>query len=101
MATGPATRRRARWVLGSAVLVAVLVAGAGGFWVWWRQAHQGQAMNVPDDDLISPFAPWPTPPPREAAPQGPPFVTSVSPNGRYFLDQYGRPLLLEGDSPGP
>jgi hypothetical protein len=54
----------------------------------------------PDDELISPFAPWPAPPPRqEAAPQGPPFLTSVSPDGRYFLDQYGKPLLVEGDSP--
>ena len=26
-------------------------------------------------------------------------MTSVSPSGRYFLDQYGRPLLLHGDSP--
>ena len=23
----------------------------------------------------------------------------MSANGRYFLDQYGRPLLLRGDSP--
>ena len=27
------------------------------------------------------------------------FATSVSANGRYFLDQYGKPLLLKGDSP--
>jgi Protein of unknown function (DUF4038)/Putative collagen-binding domain of a collagenase len=27
------------------------------------------------------------------------LVTSVSPDGRYFLDQYGKPLLLKGDSP--
>ncbi len=26
-------------------------------------------------------------------------MTSVSPSGRYFLDQYGRPILLHGDSP--
>jgi hypothetical protein len=26
-------------------------------------------------------------------------VSSVSPSGRYFLDQYGRPLLVKGDSP--
>ena len=26
-------------------------------------------------------------------------MTSVSPGGRYFLDQYGRPILLKGDSP--
>ena len=50
--------------------------------------------------VASPSAPLPTPAPgRQATPEGPPFVTSVSPNGRYFLDQYGRPLLLHGDSP--
>jgi hypothetical protein len=64
MATGPARRRRPQWVLGLALLAVVLAVGAGGSWGWWRQTHQGQAMNVPDDELISPFAPWPTPPPR-------------------------------------
>src|SRR5215216_3347146 len=77
MANRPVPRRRPRWFLGLTVL----------------------AMVVPDDKLISPFAPWPTPAPREAAPEEPPFVTSVSPDGRYFLDQHGRPLLLHGDSP--
>lgn len=48
----------------------------------------------------SPVVPWPTPPPSsEARPDGPPFVTSVSPDRRYFLDQYGSPILLQGDSP--
>lgn len=28
----------------------------------------------------------------------PPFLTSVSPNGRYALDQYGHPFLINGDS---
>ena len=55
-------------------------------------------MTIPGDDL-SPSAPWPTPARREAAREGPPFVTSVSPDGRYFLDQYGKPLLLHGNSP--
>ena len=27
------------------------------------------------------------------------FVTSISANGRYFLDQHGNPLLVRGDSP--
>ena len=27
------------------------------------------------------------------------FVTSVAPDGRYFLDQNGEPVLLKGDSP--
>ena len=45
-----------------------------------------------------PDTPWPAAPPR-AGPAGPPFVTSVSPNGRHFLDQYGQPILLKGDAP--
>jgi hypothetical protein len=32
-------------------------------------------------------------------PAGPPFVTAVSSNGRYFVDQYGDPILVRGDSP--
>ena len=28
-----------------------------------------------------------------------PFVTRTSSNGRYFLDQHGRPILVKGDSP--
>ncbi len=27
------------------------------------------------------------------------YVTTVSPNGRYFLDQNGAPILIKGDSP--
>src|SRR3954453_15166743 len=42
--------------------------------------------------------PWPSPTPR-AGVGGPPFVTSVSPDHRYFLDQYGEPILLKGDAP--
>lgn len=38
-------------------------------------------------------------PGRRARPQGPPFLTSVSPDGRHFLDQDGRPILVKGDSP--
>ena len=29
----------------------------------------------------------------------PRYVTSVSPNGRYFRDQAGDPILVKGDSP--
>ena len=99
MATGPATRRRPWWFLGLAVLVVVLVTGASGSWAAWRYYHQGQRMRIPGE-LASPLAPLPEPAPaKDARPKGPPYVTSVSPNGRYFLDQYGKPLLLAGDSP--
>lgn len=56
-------------------------------------------MSIPGT-ASSPLEPWPTPAPgSEARPEGPPFVTSVSPSRRYFLDQYGSPILLQGDSP--
>jgi uncharacterized protein DUF4038 len=100
MAPRPARRRRPWWFLGLAVLAVALVAGASGAFVRWRQADQGQAMRIPDDGRTSSFAPPPTSAPGgEARRQGRPFVTSVSPDGRYFLDQYGRPILVRGDSP--
>jgi hypothetical protein len=55
-------------------------------------------MRIPGE-VAGPFAPLPEPPLTRPAREGPPFATSVSANGRYFLDQYGRPLLLKGDSP--
>ena len=44
---------------------------------------------------------WPSPSPVAGSPAAgePPFVTGVSGDGRYFVDQYGRPLLVRGDSP--
>jgi Protein of unknown function (DUF4038)/Putative collagen-binding domain of a collagenase len=99
MAARPAVRRRPWWYLGLAFLAVVLVAGASGSWVLWRHFHQGQRMRIPGA-VAGPLAPLPEPTPgRDAARQGPPFATAVSPDGRHFLDQYGRPLLLHGDSP--
>ena len=94
----PARRRRRWWFLGLAVLAVVVVAGAGASWVVWRHYHQGQRMRIPGE-VAGPFAPLPEPPPDQAPRAGPPYLTSVSANGRYFLDQYGRPLLVKGDSP--
>src|SRR5690242_3915867 len=62
-----------------------------------RDRRQGQAMRIPGVRQDA-SAPWPTPS-VEARREGPPYVTYVSPNGRYFLDQYGKPLLVKGDSP--
>ena len=99
MAARPVWRRRPWWYLGLALLAVLLVTGASGSWVVWRHFHQGQRMRIPGA-VADPFAPLPRPAPaRRATPTGPPFVTSVSPGGRYFLDQYDRPLLLAGDSP--
>jgi hypothetical protein len=98
MAAGPAGPRRTWWFLGLAALLVVVMAGAGASWVVWRHVHQGQRMRIPGE-VASPFAPLPEPPPRQPAREGRPFATSVSANGRHFLDQYGRPLLLKGDSP--
>jgi Protein of unknown function (DUF4038)/Putative collagen-binding domain of a collagenase len=98
MAARPAGRRRTWWLLGLAALLVLVVAGAGASWAAWRYYYQGQRMRIPGE-VASPSAPLPEPPPRRPAREGPPFATSVSANGRYFLDQYGRPLLLKGDSP--
>jgi hypothetical protein len=84
--------------VGLTALAVVAVAGASASWVVWHHYFQGQRMRIPGE-VAGPFAPLPTPPPRQPAREGPPFVTSVSANGRYFLDQTGRPLLLMGDSP--
>src|SRR5919197_5435221 len=99
MALRSAMRRRPWLYLGVAVLVVAVVLGASGSWVVYRHFHQGQRMRIPGK-AVSPFAPFPRPAASsQAAPQGPPLVSSVSPSGRYFLDQYGRPLLVKGDSP--
>ncbi|WP_218822448.1 DUF4038 domain-containing protein [Geodermatophilus pulveris] len=43
-------------------------------------------------------APWPEATPRVGS-TGRPFVTSISPDRRFFLDQYGEPIRLKGDTP--
>lgn len=102
MATEPASRSRPRYLLRLGVValaLALVGAGATGSWIFLRHLHQGQAMSIDGRQDLS--APWPTAGPRGGAggPEGPPFVSSVSPSGRYFLDQYGKPLLVKGDSP--
>lgn len=42
-------------------------------------------------DSVDPAAPRTTGAPR--------YVTAVEPGGRYFVDQYGSPVLVRGDSP--
>lgn len=79
-----------------AVLLLALVAGTAVY-VHWRERPRGQAMPI-SGAAAEPTTPWPAAPPRSEA-TGPPYVTSVSPDGRHFLDQYGRPILLRGDAP--
>jgi hypothetical protein len=82
--------------LALALVVSVII----GSWLGWRNRHQGQAMSIGGGRQDA-TAPWPTPPvPGVEAERGqPPYVSAVSPSGRYFLDQYGKPLLVKGDSP--
>ncbi len=81
-------------VAAALVLVIALAAAAG--YVLWRRSHDGQAMSITGGDPGLPPRLRPT---AEARPSGPPFVTAVSDDGRYLVDQYGKPLLVRGDSP--
>jgi Protein of unknown function (DUF4038)/Putative collagen-binding domain of a collagenase len=93
-------RRRPGFILSVGVVVlALIMAGAGAAWLVRRHDHSGQAISI-DGGGFDATEPWPTPVPRVVAdPVGPPYVSSVSRNGRYFLDQYGKPFLVKGDSP--
>ena len=97
-APGQAGRRRSSraWTWGAVALALCLVAAAGA-WVVWRGREEAQAPGISGADGYD-ESPWPTVAPRAAA-EGPPFVTSVSPDGRHLLDQYGAPILIRGDAP--
>jgi Protein of unknown function (DUF4038)/Putative collagen-binding domain of a collagenase len=97
MAPRPERRRRPWWLLGLVLVVAL--AGTTGLWALRRNDREGHATRIPDDQPSGASTPLPTTAPRGAVPEGPRFATSVSRDGRYFLDQHGRPLLLHGDSP--
>jgi hypothetical protein len=99
MASGPALLRRFTHGRGlGALVVALILAGTGAIsFVWRTRRPSGQAMRI-DGDLPYADAPWPTAS-LKAKSGGHPYVTSVSPSGRYFLDQYGKPILVKGDSP--
>jgi hypothetical protein len=83
-----------------AMVLVLLIAGAGGSWALWRRSHSGQAIRIPTERSGDIPAPLPTPVPRRTAQPGePPFVAAVSDDGRHFLDQYQDPILVHGDSP--
>lgn len=98
MASGPTPRRRYPHIprLGGLALALVL-AGTRDVRILWGDRPQGQAMRIGGVRQDA-SAPWPTPS-VGAKREGPPYVTYASPSGRYFLDQYGKPLLVKGDSP--
>jgi hypothetical protein len=96
------TSARQKWVRPGVVALAVVLVMVmlAGSWLYWSNRQEGQGLSISADDPQGLRAPWPTVSPATGAkPEGPPFITSVSPNGRYFLDQYGKPLLVKGDSP--
>lgn len=77
------------------VMAAALAVGAIGSSALPRHTHE---VLLPDG--VPDTTPWPTTTRSTVPnPQGPPFVTAVSPDGRHFLDQYGQPILVHGDSP--
>lgn len=90
--------RRGRLFFWSALGLVALLVGAGT-WTAREWRRDGQSMSIPGVGEPSPGATVPTPGRRPAGAGDPPFVTSVSPTGRHFLDQFGRPLLIRGDSP--
>jgi len=83
-----------------ALALMVLVGGATGGWLLWQRLHDHQDITIAAERPGEVSAPWPTPSTsRTPRPGERRFVTSVSENGRYFVDQYGVPLLVQGDSP--
>jgi hypothetical protein len=98
---GTLVPRRRAYLLATvaAAIAATLVAAAVVHRILWDRSHQGQALRI-RDDRTDPDAAWPRPTttPR-AGGHGLPFISSVAPGGRYFLDQYGKPILVKGDAP--
>lgn len=88
---------RRRFLYVSAALVAVLVV-VGGVW-WLRGTGEGQGMSIPSSAPRDTSPALPAPTVSTVPRDGPPFVTSVSDDGRYFVDQSGSPLLVRGDAP--
>jgi Protein of unknown function (DUF4038)/Putative collagen-binding domain of a collagenase len=90
-------RRLLRWAIVALALVAVV---GSAVWVYERHVYDGQRIAITAQRPSDVSAPWPAPAPTVSSkPSGPPFATSVSPKGRFFLDQYGKPFLVKGDSP--
>lgn len=95
--------RGARWVtaLGILAVLALGVAIAPRLWnfaraEWYSNTVRSQQnMDIPGDGQRRPT-------PNSARTNvvgGPPYITDVSGDRRYFVDQYKEPVLVRGDSP--
>ena len=81
------------------VVVAILV-GLAVTAFRWQRGHLN-TMPIPTADPADTAAQWPD---RSAGmksrtPGMPPFISAVSDDGRYLVDQYGKPFYVQGDSP--
>ena len=97
----PVSVGRRRWVAVAGLAVALVLAVGVGLVQARRDGLPGN-LAVPAVRPSDATAPWPARAVRPSSrpPAGQPrFVRTVSANGRYFLDQYGDPLLVKGDAP--
>lgn len=90
-------RRRLFFALLAVATTGLLVVGA--VWRNTEGALRGQTMSIWDIDPLRAERPWPSKGLSSTPASGPPFLTSVSADGRYFVDQYSKPFLVRGDSP--
>lgn len=92
---------RGRGAIVPLVVIAVLLVAAVAYAVNRRTAPEGAiaiagAGPAPFPRRVLAPVSWstdPIPPPRHR------YITSISANGRYFVDQTGAPILVRGDSP--
>ncbi len=104
--TASRSRSSRRWIVGITLLLVVVAAGLAAprlvrslrAWRYAEDLRSRQNMEVPGPDAKTGRA-EPSRPRSAAAKAGPPYVSSVSTDRRYFIDQYGKPVLIRGDSP--
>lgn len=100
-----ARSRRRMWLVALSVLVVMAIVSVSAPRLWRmiradrfnEELRAGQNISIPGTSA-SPGKQISRPqPPAQRI--GPGFVTSVSADGRHFVDQYGKPVLVRGDSP--